>query len=79
MKQQLFPTDVLENSLESYLPRVAVKSQWIYTITILAVILTFISLPFLYIDISIPANGNLRTKNEKTELRSLVNGVIQNA
>lgn len=79
MQQQYFPADVLENSIESYLPRVAVKSQWIYAITILAVILTLFSLPFLYIDISIPSNGNLRTKNEKTELRSLVNGVIQNA
>jgi multidrug resistance efflux pump len=78
MQQQLFPTDVLENSVEGYLPRVAVRSQWIYTITILAVILALFSLPFLYIDISIPGNGILRTKNEKTELRSLVNGVIQN-
>ncbi|WP_159467127.1 HlyD family secretion protein [Dyadobacter sp. 3J3] len=79
MKQQLFPTEVLENSVEGYLPQVAVKSQWIYTITILAVVLTIFSLPFLYIDISVPSTGNLRTKNEKTELRSLVNGVIQNA
>ncbi|GLU55967.1 HlyD family secretion protein [Dyadobacter frigoris] len=79
MQQQFFPADVLENSIENYLPRVAVRSQWIYTITILAVIMTLFSLPFLYIDISVPSNGNLRTKNEKTELRSLVNGVIQNA
>jgi multidrug resistance efflux pump len=77
MQQQLFPADVLENSVEGYLPRVAVRSQWIYAIIILAVILTLFSLPFLYIDISIPGNGILRTKNEKTELRSLVDGVIQ--
>ncbi|REA58622.1 secretion protein HlyD [Dyadobacter luteus] len=78
MQQQLFPADVLENSVEGYLPRVAVRSQWIYAVTTLAVILALLSLPFLYIDISIPGNGILRTKNEKTELRSLVNGVIQN-
>jgi HlyD family secretion protein len=79
MPQQLFPDDVLENSTEGYLPRVAVKSQWIYIITVAAIILTLCSLPFLYIDISVPGNGVLRTANEKTELRSLVNGVIKNA
>lgn len=79
MQQRLFPADVLENSTEGYLPTVAVRSQWIYSITVAAIILTMSSLPFLYVDISVPGNGILRTANEKTELRSLVNGVIQNA
>lgn len=78
MQQQLFPADVLENSIEGYLPRVAVRSQWIYGITTFAILLTLFSLPFLYIDISIPGNGVLRTKDEKTALHSLVNGVIRN-
>ncbi|MDQ6477424.1 HlyD family efflux transporter periplasmic adaptor subunit [Dyadobacter sp. LHD-138] len=77
MQQQLFPSDVLENSMEGYLPRVAVRSQWIYATTIFALMLTLFSLPFLYIDISVQSSGSLRTANEKTELRSLVNGVIQ--
>lgn len=77
MQQQLFPSDVLENSMEGYLPGVAVRSQWIYATTIFAMMLTLFSLPFLYIDISVQSIGNLRTVNEKTELRSLVNGVIQ--
>ncbi|WP_254411584.1 HlyD family secretion protein [Dyadobacter diqingensis] len=77
MQQQLFPPDVLENSIEGYLPSVAVGSQWIYATTIFAILLTLFSLPFLYIDISVQSSGSLRTANEKTELRSLVNGVIQ--
>jgi len=79
MQQQLFPADVLENSTEGYLPRVTVKSQWIYTVTVVAIMFTLFSLPFLYIDISVQSRGILRTKNEKTELRSLVNGIIQKA
>ena len=79
MQQQLFPADVLENSTEGYLPRVTVKSQWIYTVTVVAIMFTLFSLPFLYIDISVQSGGILRTKNEKTELRSLVNGIIQKA
>ena len=79
MEQQLFPADVLQNSTESYLPKVAVKSQWIYTVTIAAIILTLFSLPFLYVDISVQSVGTLRTKNDKTELRSLVSGVILDA
>jgi len=78
MQQQLFPSNVLENSIEGYLPHVAVRSQWIYGVTIFAILLTLLSLPFLYIDISVQSGGSLRTANEKTELRSLVNGVIQN-
>ena len=77
MQQQLFPSDALGNSMEGYLPGVAVRSQWIYTTTIFAIMLTLFSLPFLYIDVSVQSNGSLRTANEKTELRSLVNGVIQ--
>ncbi|PWJ53594.1 HlyD family secretion protein [Dyadobacter jejuensis] len=78
MQQQLFPDDVLDNSIEGYLPCVAVRSQWIYAVTVAAIILALFSLPFIYIDISVESRGSLRTSNEKTELRSLVSGVIRN-
>lgn len=79
MQKQLLPADIVENSIEGYMPRVTVKSQAIYLITIMAVLATLIALPFLYVDVSVQSRGNLRTASEKTELRSLVGGVIRQA
>lgn len=79
MAQQLFPPDVLEKSVEGYLPSISVQSQWIYWIVVIAIVATMSSLPFVYIDVSVPSAGALRTMHEKTELRSLVGGIVSSS
>jgi membrane fusion protein, peptide pheromone/bacteriocin exporter len=79
MQNQLFPPEIIENSTETYLPEVSVKSQVIYISVLLAVIGLFISTFFIHVDVSVQSNGIIRTVAEKNEVRSLVAGVVATA
>lgn len=76
MQSQLFPPEIIENTTESYLPSVSVRSQSIYIFVLLAIIGAFVATPFIYVDISVQSNGVIRTVAEKNEIRSLVAGLI---
>jgi HlyD family secretion protein len=77
MQKQLFPKEVIENTVEAYLPKVTVKSQLIYSIIVSALIAAFVALLFIKIDISTQANGIIRTVAEKTEVKSLTSGRLE--
>jgi membrane fusion protein, peptide pheromone/bacteriocin exporter len=79
MQNQLFPPEIIENTTESYLPEVSVKSQIIYISVLVAIIGLFVSTFFIYVDVSVQSNGIIRTVAEKNEVRSLVAGVIATA
>lgn len=53
----LLPNDWIENSIETYLYQHTTKSQKIYWVVLAAVILAFVSLPFIYVDVSVQGNG----------------------
>ena len=76
MQKQLYPSETIDYALETYLPKVNVKSQLIYTSILLFVLGVFVALPFVYVDISVASPGVIRTLSEKTELKSLVSGRI---
>ena len=76
MQKQLYPSETIDYALETYLPKVNVKSQLIYTSILVFVIGVFVALPFIYVDISVASPGLIRTLSEKTELKSLVSGRI---
>jgi membrane fusion protein, peptide pheromone/bacteriocin exporter len=76
MQSQLFPPEIIENTTESYLPSVSVRSQSIYIFVLLAIIGAFAATPFVYVDVSVQSNGVIRTVAEKNEIRSLVSGLI---
>ena len=76
MQKQLYPSETIDYALETYLPKVNVKSQLIYTSIMLFVLGVFVALPFVYVDISVASPGVIRTLSEKTELKSLVSGRI---
>lgn len=78
MQNQIFPPDFLENTKEVYLPKISVKSQLIYSLILFGIIATLISLPFIYVDVSVQSIGVIRTEAEKTEIKSLVSGKITN-
>ncbi|TAH22152.1 MAG: HlyD family efflux transporter periplasmic adaptor subunit [Cytophagales bacterium] len=77
MQTQLFPTEIIENSVESHHYQVSMRSQWIYTFLLLALLAAFVSLFFIHIDVSVRASGILRPITEKTELKAAVNGKIK--
>ena len=76
MQSQLFPPEIIENTTESYLPSVSVRSQSMYIFVLLAIIGAFTATPFIFVDVSVQSNGVIRTVAEKNEIRSLVSGLI---
>lgn len=68
----LLTDEWIENSIETYIYQNTTKSQVIYWVVLLAVTATLISLPFIYVDISIQSNGIIRPISEKAEIKSPV-------
>jgi membrane fusion protein, peptide pheromone/bacteriocin exporter len=76
MQTQLFPPEIIENTTETYLPSVSTRNQMIYILALLMVIGALFATPFVLVDVSVQSNGIIRTVAEKSEVRSLVSGLI---
>src|SRR5580692_7148894 len=74
---QLYPSSVLQHSTSTWLPKVRVKTQIIYTISLVALVATLAALPFIKVDVSTNGTGLVRPVEEKNELHSLVSGTIE--
>lgn len=72
----LLPNEWIENSIETYIYQNTTKSQIIYWVVLIAVASILISLPFIYVDISVQGNGVVRPITEKTELKSSINEFV---
>lgn len=73
---KLLPQEWVENCLETYLYQHCTASQKIYWVVLTAITAVLISLPFIYIDISVQSNGIVRPIAEKTEVNSPVNELV---
>ena len=73
---QLYPTDVIESSVESFLSETTTRSQVIYMSALLAVLGALAALPFVHVDVSVQSRGVVRPVAEKTEIRPLVAGMV---
>ena len=78
MQRQLFPAEIIENSVETYLPRIQTRSQLLYSLVLFALVMAVMMLPFVYVDVSVTSPGLLRTALDRTEIRSLVAGTVTN-
>lgn len=63
--------------LVTYLPRVSVRSQIIYTTVLVVVMLTLVALPFIYVDVSVQANGLVRPVSERSEVKATAGAVVE--
>ena len=72
----LLPSEFIENSIETYTYNHSTTSQKIYWVVLLAITLALISLPFIYVDISIQGNGIIRPIVEKTEIKAPVTELV---
>lgn len=73
---QLFPVAILENSTYSWLPKVTVRGQLMYTLLLTALAAGFVSLFYIKVDVTLTAQGLVRPVAEKTEVRSPSAGTI---
>ncbi len=65
------------HDLVTYLPRVSVQSQVIYTTVLGAVVVTLLALPLIYVDVSVQANGLVRPASERSEVRATAGAVVE--
>jgi membrane fusion protein, peptide pheromone/bacteriocin exporter len=72
----ILPAEVMQQSAYTWLPRIKVKSQIIYTTVLGAIVLALIAAIFIRVDVSVNVPGIIRPITEKTELRSLTTGSI---
>ncbi|HVI43786.1 MAG TPA: HlyD family efflux transporter periplasmic adaptor subunit [Chitinophaga sp.] len=72
----LFRTEIMQHSVYTWLPKVKVRTQVIYTIVLLSILAALAALPFIYVDVSVAATGLVRPVIEKNELHSMVAGTI---
>jgi len=67
-----FPPEIIQNSVELHHIRNKVKVKTVYLVVVVAIIGTFVCLPFMYIDITIQARGILKSPFENMPLQSSV-------
>jgi HlyD family secretion protein len=73
---RLFPMEMMQHSTYTWLPKVKVRTQLLYTTVLIAVMLAVAALPFIKVDVAVKATGLVRPVAEKHELRNLVAGTI---
>ena len=73
---QLFPPEIIENTVECYHARISTRSKAIYGLILLMILIVFISLPLVYVDISSQSRGVIRSPYENTTIQSALYGEV---
>lgn len=72
----LIPCKLIDYSLENYLGRISSKSRIIYWLIIILVVLVIAILPFIYVDVSVQAQGFFQSEIEKQLIHAPYQGKI---
>lgn len=72
----ILPHEYIKNSIETYIYQHPTHSQKIYWVVLLAITVTLVSLPFIYVDISVQGNGVVRPIAEKTEITASITELV---
>jgi len=68
----ILPSEFVNNGIDVYLAKHATISWKTYWLAISIVVISLISLPFIYVDVSVQEAGIIRPVVEKTEIRSSI-------
>ncbi len=72
----IFPKEILESTSEYYLDKIKVRSKIIYLVLLFAFVTALLSLPYIYVDLSIKSRGILAPKTTKLPLFSSTSGSV---
>ncbi|MFL0063123.1 hypothetical protein [Tenacibaculum maritimum] len=76
MKKQIFPKEIIENTLEVHQFKHTNKSKIIYSIILVTLITVLISLPFIHVSIYNTSQGLIRPDKERILLESSNRGKV---
>jgi len=68
----LLPSELISNSIDAYIAKHPTKSQKIYWVVLATVVVALVSLPFIYVDVSVQDAGIVRPATEKTEIKASI-------
>ena len=71
-----YPFDVIQHTTIQYIPKLRSNSYTLYLFLVSGIIAALLFLPFIFIDISIKTTGITRPVSERTEVRSIISGII---
>lgn len=69
---KLLPSPLITNSIDAYIDKHPTKSQKIYWVVLIALTAAIISLPLVYVDVSVQDAGIIRPAVEKTEIKASI-------
>jgi multidrug resistance efflux pump len=72
----LYPFTAIQKSAIQYIPRLKSSSHFLYLFILSGILAALACLPFIYTDISVKTSGIIRPSNERTEVRSVITGII---
>lgn len=73
---QIFPKEIIENTIQAYLPKNGVKSMAIYGLLLGSVLLAIVALPFIKVKVYTSANGIIKPTIERVAVSSLNSGKV---
>jgi HlyD family secretion protein len=73
---QIFPKEIIENTVQAYIPKNGVKSRAVYAIVLTVVLLAICALPFLKVKIYKNAQGLVKPSKERIAITSLNTGKV---
>ena len=74
--KQIFPKEIIDNTVEVHRFKHSLKSKIIYGIVLLSIIGIVASLPFVFLDIYSSAKGILKSEKERNQIASLYTGKV---
>jgi len=76
MPKQIFPKEIIENSVEAHHFKNTHRSKHIYVFILLALITIFLSLPFINISVYNTSEGLIRDKGDRVILQASNSGIV---
>lgn len=70
------PSEVIKNGIDAYIDKHPTNSQKIYWVVLLAIMVVLISLPYIYVDVSVQESGIIRPVAEKADIKSSVSEFV---
>lgn len=77
MKKEVFPKEILDQSVEVHQFSHSTKSKIIYSLIISFIIIALAALPFLYVDVYVSARGIIVPEEKRMSLTSMQSGKVK--
>lgn len=77
MENKIFPTSIIQNTVEVYDSRISVRSRLIYLI-LLGILLGFVvAMPLIYVDVAVQSQGTFQSALQRNLILNTANGRLE--